>query len=240
MSATESSAVTEVKATETPAVVDAVVDAKAEEPAAVVEAAVENEAATVEPTVTEDATTSESKAEGESKKDGSKGSPSFLSKLFSGLKGEKKPKAPKSPKKEKKKEEVEDTAEAPKDAEVSAAEIPAEAVETVKEAESIVAETATPEVPAVVAEEVKEITTVAPKAEAKALKVGRRLSARVGDFFKNKSKNEVTTPAKVDEYPPKIDEPEAIAPLENPASEAAKAEELKATEVVAPVVAAAA
>lgn len=52
------------------------------------------------------------------------------------------------------------------------------------------------------------------------MKVARRLSARVGDFFKQKSKPEVTTPAKVDEHPPKIDEPAPVAPLENPASEA--------------------
>ena len=71
-----------------------------------------------------------------------------------------------------------------------------------------------------------------PKAEPKALKVSRRLSARVGDFFKVKPKAEVATPAKVDEYPPKIGQVEPVAPLENPASEAAKAE------ASAPVVAA--
>lgn len=65
------------------------------------------------------------------------------------------------------------------------------------------------------------------------------------------------TPAKVDEHPPKIDEPEPVAPLENPASEAPEAavpavvdtsaipvaaEEPKPVEtpVAAPVVAAAA
>ena len=77
--------------------------------------------------------------------------------------------------------------------------------------------------------------------ETKASKVTRRLSARVGDFFKPKPKTEVTTPAKVDEHPPKIDKPEAIAPLENPATEAAKVEEpAKPVEASAPVVAAAA
>lgn len=78
-----------------------------------------------------------------------------------------------------------------------------------------------------------------------AAKVGRRLSSRVGDLFKAK-KTETTTPAKVDENPPKIDEPAPVAPLENPASTTAEtapapAEEPK-TEVppAAPVVAAAA
>ena len=47
----------------------------------------------------------------------------------------------------------------------------------------------------------------------------RRLSARVGDLFK-KRHPEITASAKVDERPPKIDEPTPVAPLENPASEA--------------------
>lgn len=50
-----------------------------------------------------------------------------------------------------------------------------------------------------------------------AAKVGRRLSSRVGDLFKAK-KTETVTPAKVDENPPKIDEPAPVAPLENPAT----------------------
>ena len=59
---------------------------------------------------------------------------------------------------------------------------------------------------------------------AKPAKVGRRLSARVGDLFKARAKTEVT-PARVDEPPPKIDEPKInepkpVAPLENPAKEA--------------------
>ena len=64
---------------------------------------------------------------------------------------------------------------------------------------------------------------------AKPAKVGRRLSARVGDLFKAKAKTEVT-PARVDEPPPKIDEPKIdepkinepkpVAPLANPAKEA--------------------
>jgi hypothetical protein len=75
-----------------------------------------------------------------------------------------------------------------------------------------------------------------------AAKVGRRLSSRVGELFKPK-KTETATPAKVDENPPKIDEPAPVAPLEHPATEAAPApvEEPK-PEVppAAPVVAAAA
>ena len=83
----------------------------------------------------------------------------------------------------------------------------------------------------------------------KSPKVGRRLSARVGDFFKPKAKAEPTTP-KVEENPPKLAESEPIAPLENPAAETAAAESTPApaateepkTEAppAAPVVAAAA
>lgn len=80
------------------------------------------------------------------------------------------------------------------------------------------------------------------KEEKKALKVGRRLSARVGDLFKSKPKPEVTPPAKVDEHPPKIDEPEPVAPLENPASDDVPKvegeESAQPVEAAAPVVAA--
>jgi hypothetical protein len=62
-----------------------------------------------------------------------------------------------------------------------------------------------------------------PKPAIKAAKVGRRLSARVGEFFKPKAKAETTTPAKVDEHPPKIDEPAPVAPLEHPATESKEA-----------------
>jgi hypothetical protein len=61
-----------------------------------------------------------------------------------------------------------------------------------------------------------------PKAERKTLRVSRRLSARVGDFFKPKPKVEVTTP-RVDEHPPLIRKPDPIAPLENPESKTLKA-----------------
>jgi len=239
MSAPESAAVVEeVKPTEpTPAVVDS----QAEVPAAVAEVNSPAEAV-VEATATEDPAKAETKDD-ENKKEVPPKSPNFLSKLLSGFKGEKKTKVSKSPKKEKKKEEVEATAteEAPK--ETSATEAPVEAVEaveTVKEVEAAaVTETTTaPEVPVVVAaieEAKKEVVKETP---AKGLKVGRRLSARVGDFFKSKPKTEVTTPAKVDEYPPMIEQPEPVAPLEDPATEAAKVEPAKPVEASAPVVAA--
>jgi ABC-type uncharacterized transport system involved in gliding motility auxiliary subunit len=70
------------------------------------------------------------------------------------------------------------------------------------------------------------------------VKVGRRLSARVGDFFKGKPKAEVTPPAKVDEHPPKIDSPAPVAPLENPATESAAAPESKPAEPIEPAPAA--
>jgi hypothetical protein len=70
----------------------------------------------------------------------------------------------------------------------------------------------------------------------KAARVGRRLSSRVGDFFKAKPKTEVSTPAKVDEHPPKIDEPEPVAPLEHPAPESKSAPAAPAPpEIVQPI-----
>jgi len=163
-----------------------------------------------------------------------------LAKLLGSLskpKGEKKVKAPKSPKKEKKKEEAEApvTEETPKEAPAVALEasevVKEEVSEPVKETE-----VATPVVEAPVAEEVKEVKeekAVVPKEEKKALKVGRRLSARVGDLFKSKPKTEVTTPPKVNENPPVLEEPTPVAPLENPASEAAP--EVKVEESVEPI-----
>ena len=83
-----------------------------------------------------------------------------------------------------------------------------------------------------------------PKA---ASKVGRRLSARVGDLFKPRHK-EPAVPAKVPEVdaPPKIEEPAPVAPLENPAAEepaaeapAPAAEEPKPEAPAAPVAASA-
>ena len=55
----------------------------------------------------------------------------------------------------------------------------------------------------------------------KSPKVARRLSARVGDFFKPKHR-EPSVPEKVTEQEdvaPKIEEPAPVAPLENPAAE---------------------
>ena len=84
---------------------------------------------------------------------------------------------------------------------------------------------------------------------AKATKVGRRLSARVGELFKSRAKHEVTPPAKVDEHPPKIDEPAPVGPLDIAAENAAAAAESKpevpsqpveAAPAATPVVAAAA
>jgi len=233
MSAPESAAAVPVVEDAKPAEMPVVEEVKVEEPAAVAEGvspAVEAEGTADKPMVTE-----EVKDEAE-KKDAPPKSPSFLTKLLNGFKGEKKVKGPK---KEKKKEEVEATATMEAPMEVPAAEVPAAVaevpVETVKEAEAVVT---APE-PAVVAEEVKMETPPVQKPEGKALKVTRRLSARVGDFFKQKPKAEVHPPAKVDELPPMIGEPVKVAPLENPASEAAKVEEpAKTVEVVAPVVAA--
>lgn len=61
-----------------------------------------------------------------------------------------------------------------------------------------------------------------PKREKDLAKVGRRVSARVTGFFKSapKAKDEPTTP-KVDENPPMIAEPTAVAPLEEPVPAAA-------------------
>lgn len=72
----------------------------------------------------------------------------------------------------------------------------------------------------------------------KSPKVGRRLSARVGDFFKPKHK-EPAVPAKVaesEDAPPKIEEPAPVAPLENPAAAEAEAAPAPAAEATpAPV-----
>jgi hypothetical protein len=82
--------------------------------------------------------------------------------------------------------------------------------------------------------------------DEKKAKVGRRISARVTDFFKIK-KQEVNTPAKVDENPPVIDEPAPLPPLENPATDApapvpaeAPVEVSEPAPAAAPVIAAAA
>jgi len=92
-------------------------------------------------------------------------------------------------------------------AEVQQAVAPAEPVEPAAE-------------PASVAATEEEV----PKAHAKTT---RRLSARVTGFFRpkpnNKSGETSPLPLKVDENPPKIDEPTPVAPLENPDAEHVKA-----------------
>lgn len=60
------------------------------------------------------------------------------------------------------------------------------------------------------------------KSKSSPLKISRRLSARVGELFKPRAR-EVNTPAKVDEAPPKIEEPTPVAPLENPAADSTPA-----------------
>lgn len=70
-------------------------------------------------------------------------------------------------------------------------------------------------------------------------KVGRRLSARVGELFKSKPKKEAATTPKVEENPPKLDEHTPAEPLgevstaETPAA-AAPVEEAPAAAVEAP------
>jgi len=97
--------------------------------------------------------------------------------------------------------------------------------------------------PAVVAETpaTEEATKVEDKKPEEkkanqAIKVGRRLSARVNGFFSpKKTKEDAVVPAKVDEGAPQIEEPAPVAPLED---SAAKKEEGAPT--TTPVVAAAA
>ena len=95
---------------------------------------------------------------------------------------------------------------------------------------------------------VSHISQVEEKKEkdARAIKVSRRISARVTGFFGLK-KTEVNTPAKVDENPPVIDEPTPLPPLEHPATDAAApaptgppAESSEPAPAAAPVIAAAA
>jgi hypothetical protein len=48
------------------------------------------------------------------------------------------------------------------------------------------------------------------------VKLGRRISVGISNTFHflSKTKSEVSTPAKVDENPPQIDNPEPVAPLD--------------------------
>ena len=66
------------------------------------------------------------------------------------------------------------------------------------------------------------------------LRAARRISVRVGELFEGRRTKDVGTPAKVDEEPPKIEEPTPVAPLENPAADSTPAndkgpQETKAT-----------
>jgi hypothetical protein len=183
-----------------------------------------------------------------------KKTPKLLARILAPFKGdgkkaEKKEKSPKSPKK-KKKGETEAAATSGEESSKEETEPPKEA----KEVEP--APVKEPETPAPVAEtstahdEAKKEEKKDEKKDtnAKATKLGRRISARVGDFFKVKPKTEVASAAKVDEHPPKIDQPAPVAPLENvteAAGEASAAETETAKPVepapaVTPVVAAAA
>jgi len=157
--------------------------------------------------------------EGEAtKKDDRPKSPSLISKLlapFKAAKGEKKVKAPKSPRKAKKESSAssEEPAKEEAPAEEAQAAAPAPAPEApaapAPEAAAAVAETPAETKPA-------EATEVKEKKESK-VKLGRRISVGISNtfhFLTPKTKSDVTTPAKVDENPPQIDNPEPVAPLD--------------------------
>lgn len=65
----------------------------------------------------------------------------------------------------------------------------------------------------------KKETIKESRPKPSAAKMGRRLSARVGDLFKGKPKSTTdSTPTKATDAAPKLDKPEPVAPLENPAA----------------------
>jgi len=101
---------------------------------------------------------------------------------------------------------------------VEAAPAPAEPI---KEAETPAPVESEAPVPETTSEEAKK-EEKEEKLARSPVKIGRRLSARVGEFFKTRSKD-VSPPAKVDEAPPKIEEPTPVAPLENPAADSTPA-----------------
>jgi len=219
MSATETAAapVEEVNAVETsPVVPQVAVEAPAAETS-------KEEAKTEEPAPAAEATTEPIAEEGKAAESEVKRpkSPGLLAKLQDILN---KVKVPKSPKKEKKKDEIEappaeePVPEAVADSSTVATEEPAKAEETPADA---VKETET--APTEASGEPAHEDHKEKKEDEKKARLARRLSSRVGDFFKPKAKTEVATPAKVDEHPPKIDEPAPVAPLENPATETAPA-----------------
>jgi len=169
-----------------------------------------------------------------------------LFKSFTLRGGDKKPKAPKSPKKEKetKKDKKEEKKEEPlvvrEEAPVATQAAEAATSVEVPKAEEVTIVTdsaqATQNPVAALAEEVKEAVKEAAKeisvpketkdAHApKASKLARRISQQVSDIFRPKPKPDVSTSPKVDELPPKIEQPQLVAPLEDPASEPAKAQE---------------
>jgi hypothetical protein len=128
-------------------------------------------------------------------------------------------KMPKSPKKEK--EDVQTSKEASTEAtDTTAAEVPAEVTESSAE---VVESKDTEAAPTATAPVVSEAEDAAPLKVTKAIKVGRRLSARVGDLFKYNKTNtaEVVSTPKVDECPPLIETVQPAAPLEYPAPEVA-------------------
>lgn len=84
---------------------------------------------------------------------------------------------------------------------------------------TVAAVEAAPATEAATTDTAKEEHKSKDKPTSPATKVGRRLSARVGGFFKAKPVKEDGSPAttpKVDEAPPKIEEPTPVAPLEEP------------------------
>jgi len=146
-------------------------------------------------------------------------SPGFIAKILAPLK---KAKVPRSPKKDKKKEESETTVPADagvkEEAPVTASEPETEGSKTA----DVVKDTVVAE--AAVAETVAEEKELKKEDKPKPAKINRRISTRIGDLFtgdlfKTKPKPDVASTAKVDEHPPKIDEPSPVPPLENPAPE---------------------
>jgi len=136
--------------------------------------------------------------------------PGILAKLIAPFNKKRGPKSPKRKEAETPVEEAPKPEETPATAE-AVAEAPNDVTEPVKESETPAVDT-----PAVVAEP-KEEKKEKEKGSSK-IKFTRRMSAVVGDYFR-KNKSDVPATAKVDEHPPKIDEPTPVAPLENPASE---------------------
>jgi hypothetical protein len=209
-------------------------------PAPVVEAAVVPDADAMPTTAPQDETKPEPKAV-------PKGG--ILGKILSSFKGDRKPKAPKSPKKDAKKEmkeEAEVMPEAPVAMEAAATE-PATNAEMPKQEEVTKSAQATENPVAAVAKEGEEVAAptemaapTAPKESAPKTtsKLARRLSHGVADFFRGKPKADVPVSPKVDELPPMIEQPQSVAPLENPATPVVEAKVEGPVEAATPAVAA--